>query len=482
MWELLLVLHTVSAQVAFVTTFAGGSATGYVDGVGSNAEFKQPAAISSFSTAAGVFYVADTFNADVRAVTPTGSVTTVAGEGFPGLADGSGTNAQFGFFGGIAADPLGTVIIGDSDNNKIRYIDPTGSVTTLAGGGGGQVSGSVDGYGTVALFANPRGITITETGFANGYIFVADSNNHKVRAIAILDPERTCLVSTIAGGGQDGVSFGSADGIGTGALFRNPEAFAFSENSSHLYLSDFFYGKVRVLYCPSLPCSVTTLVGGGSDGQTSGVVDGIGTNALFAGPSGLALGAGGLLYVADAGSNRIRSINLATSLVTTIAGRYSSGIGLVDGVGTNALFSYPTGISVDATGSLIVVDSDNSALRRIIISSVTLSPSITPTVSVSPTPSLTALATSTPTPSLIPVSPNPPPAKTPIGTYVGIFVGGAVCGALVLFFARSGVGALSTCVRPKSSARSTPTFAANGFVGGEVPLLSVSDSGALEIN
>ena len=120
--------------------------------------------------------MADADNHRIRKITPSGVVTTLAGSGTAGNADGQGTEAQFKAPTSLAVDGLGNLYVADDGNNRIRKITPSGSVTTLAGSGN---TGADDGYGTAASFNSPWGIAVD----ASGVIYVADQDNDKIRKI-----------------------------------------------------------------------------------------------------------------------------------------------------------------------------------------------------------------------------------------------------------------------------------------------------------
>jgi streptogramin lyase len=155
-----------------VTTVAGGTG-GYADGAGTDARFDEPMGITA--DAAGNLYVADTYNHRIRKIDPSGAVTTVAGDGTWGSADGAGTAAQFNHPSGITADAAGNLYVADTYNHRIRKIDPSGAVTTVAGGTWGYAEGT----GTDARFNLPSGITAD----AAGNLYVADYGNHRIRKL-----------------------------------------------------------------------------------------------------------------------------------------------------------------------------------------------------------------------------------------------------------------------------------------------------------
>jgi sugar lactone lactonase YvrE len=156
--------HTIRRITASsdMTTFAGlAGLSGSTDGTGSGARFSAPSAIAIDQ--AGNFYVTDYNNSTIRKITPSGVVTTLAGQaGTRGSADGLGSAARFDNPDGLAIDSAGNVFVSDSNNQTVRKITPAGLVTTIGGSPG--ISGVVEGPGTTARFFIPSGITITPNG------------------------------------------------------------------------------------------------------------------------------------------------------------------------------------------------------------------------------------------------------------------------------------------------------------------------------
>jgi sugar lactone lactonase YvrE len=190
-----------------VTTLAGmAGQTGEVDGVGSAARFTDPQNLAI--DGAGNLYVADGVANVIRKVTSGGSVTTFAGSGVPGGADGSGTTAQFNFPTGVAVDAAGNVFVADAGNDTIRKITPAGVVTTVAGAAGN--AGAADGTGAAASFNAPDGVGVD----AAGNLYVADSANDTIREIS-----PSGVVTTLAGsaGNPEGT-----DGPAPNARFVSP--------------------------------------------------------------------------------------------------------------------------------------------------------------------------------------------------------------------------------------------------------------------
>jgi DNA-binding beta-propeller fold protein YncE len=322
-----------------VSTLAG-STVGFADGSGTTAQFNGPSGVAVAPD--GTVYVADTNNHRIRATDPTtGEVTTLAGNGFAGFVDGPGGTAQFSVPFGVAVAPNGTVYVADTNNHRIRAIDPTtGTVTTLAGT---DNAGYADGPSDTAQFNGPTGVTVDP----NGTVYVADNFNNRIRAI---DPI-TAQVTTLAGSGS-----GFADGPSATARFFRPFGVAVAPNGT-VYVADYLNHRIRAI--DPTTGTVTTLAGNG----TAGFFDGPGATAQFTGPSGVTVNSDGTVYVADRGNQRIRAIESTTGQVTTFAGNGTAGF--VDGPGATAQFNGPSGVTVDPDGVVYVADFDNHRIRKI---------------------------------------------------------------------------------------------------------------------
>ncbi len=328
-----------------ITTVAGRVGVGgYADGAGNQAQFRLPN--SAAVDRAGNVYMADTANNTIRKISPDGVVSTLAGSsGNHGNANGTGSEARFWAPFGIAVDRAGNIYVADTANNTIRKVTPKGLVSALAGLAGHP--GSTDDTGTNARFRNPWGVAVDSLG----NVFVADMSNDTIRKIT---PTR--MVSTLAG--QAGIS-GGVDGAGTSAQFNHPFAIAV-DGADNLYVSDSANDTVRKITPGGV---VSTLAG--LPGQ-AGSTDGSGNAARFWNPQGLAVDGKGNIYVADTGNHTIRRIT-PTGEVTTLAGLAATS-GATDGIGKDARFNSPGGLAVDNTGNLYVADTGNHSVRKIILS------------------------------------------------------------------------------------------------------------------
>jgi serine/threonine-protein kinase len=257
-----------------VTTLAGNLIPGSANGNGTYASFNQPTGVAVDN--AGNVYVADDGNHLIREISPAGLVTTLAGSGLPGSADGTGNLASFNFPQGIAVDASGNVYVADYGNNTIREINQAGAVTTIAGS---TSPGSSDGSGIKASFNQPTGVAVDATG----NVFVADYGNNLVRKITPAG-----LVTTIAGGGI-------AHGPGTAITFNGTTGVAV-DVADNVYVTDYGNNVVQKIS----PAGAVTTLGSGTGSTTKG--------NLLVGPYGLAVDAAGNVYIADYGDNTIREI------------------------------------------------------------------------------------------------------------------------------------------------------------------------------
>jgi streptogramin lyase len=191
-----------------VTNFAGDIAPspnhGLVDGTGAAARFNSPMGLAV--DANNNVFVVDDLNHAIRKITPAGVVTTLAGNGLPGSADGTGAAASFKSPYSIVIDASGNLYVTDAGNYKIRKITQAGVVTTFAGSGS---MGILDGPAATASFNSPAGITID----ASGNFWVTDNGNGRIRMITPAG-----VVYTLAGNGLNA----SVDGIGNFSSFSNP--------------------------------------------------------------------------------------------------------------------------------------------------------------------------------------------------------------------------------------------------------------------
>jgi len=315
----------------FQVSTLAGSTAGDTNGTGEAAQFNRPRGVSTDSQ--GNIYVADSDNHKIKKITPNGVVTTFAGS-TQGDADGTGTDAQFNIPRGLAMDNQDNLYIADSNNHKIRKITPNGVVTTLAG----SVSGFEDETGENAKFNLPYALVID----GQNNLYIADHFNHKIRKIT-----PNGVVTTLAGSAQ-----GDSDGMGANAQFWGPSGIEL-DSQNNLYVADHFNHKIRKI----TPSGVVTTFAG----STTGFEDELGENAKFKTPFGIAIDPQNNLYVSDYGNNKIRKIT-PNSMVITVAGSTS---GFANGSGTDAQFNGPTGITLDNQGNIYIAGFSSHKIRKI---------------------------------------------------------------------------------------------------------------------
>lgn len=306
-----------------VSTLAGGngfSGDGYADGTGTDARFYAP---NGITYSGGFLYVADTNNHAIRKLDiASGTVSTLAGSGTAGSADGTGPGASFNSPRGITKNGS-YLYVADTGNNTIRRIDiSTGIVSTIGN----------------ATFNWPSGITTD-----GNYLYITDKGNKAIRKIEI----STGAVSTLDC---------HDDSTGTSTTFNGPNGIT-TDNTS-LYITDNYIIRKIVISTGA----VSTLAGNG----TAGSADGTGTAASFNYPSGITIDSGKTyLYVADTNNNKIRKIAISDGKVTTIAGGGAQSDSPVNGLGTVASFSYPTGIAFDSDHTYwYIADTLNHQIRK----------------------------------------------------------------------------------------------------------------------
>jgi sugar lactone lactonase YvrE len=330
-----------------VSTLAGSGVKGFADGNGVNAQFNNPEGLTT--DAQGNVYVADLQNNRIRKITPSGMVSTLAGSGVAGYLDSTAGQAQFNEPAGVVMDTQGNFFVTDQNNSRIQKITPGGLVSTLAGNGTGGTGGFADGNRMAAQFFFPLGIACDTLG----NIYVADEDNDRIRKVT-----PSGMVSTLAGSTNSTGFGGYADGNGTAALFLAPCGVAL-DAQGNIYVADYINNRIRKI-TPSN--DVSTLAGSGA----SAYADGNGLAAAFNGPRGIATDAQGNMYVADQANQRIRKIT-SSGVVSTLAGSGTGYGGYADGNATTAQFNFPTGVAVDMKGNVYVADYVNNRIRKITV-------------------------------------------------------------------------------------------------------------------
>jgi uncharacterized repeat protein (TIGR01451 family) len=323
-----------------ITTVAGtGACCGFSGdgGPATSAQLNNPLAVAADRF--GNLYIADTNNYRIRQISPSGTISTVAGTGSQGYSGDGGpaTSAQIGYVRGLAVDGTGNVYLADSC--RIRQIAPNGTITTVAGNGYCSYSG--DGGPATSAGISPLGAAVDGAG----NLYIADGNNYRIRKVTPAG-----IISTLAGNGSLG--FSGDGGAAGNAQLSFVQGIAI-DSSGNLFLADTGNERIR-----KVALGTITTVAGGAVGD--------GGPALFAtleGPEGLVRDGSGNLYIADAANHRVRKIAI-DGTISTVAGNGAGGLSGDNGPATSAQLYQPTAIAL-GNNSLYIADTGNYRVRRV---------------------------------------------------------------------------------------------------------------------
>ena len=329
-----------------ISTIAGPRTASLADTVpAANARLYRPGSVAV--DGAGNVFLADLLNHVIRRVDPSGVMTTVAGTGERGFGGDGGpaTEAQLHNPEGVALDLAGNLYIADWDNNRIRRVDPSGTITTVAGTGE-RFFGGDGGPATEAQLRSPQGVAVGPAGD----LYIVDRSNHRIRRV---DPSG--VITTVAGSAERG--FGGDGGPATEAQLFFPYSVAL-DPAGNLYIADRNNHRIRRVD-PS--GTITTVAGTGERGF--GGDGGPATAARLAFPYGVAVGPAGDLYIADRSNRRIRRVD-PSGTITTVAGTGAWAFG-GDGGPAAASSLDPSAIAFDSDGNLYIADAFNDRIRRV---------------------------------------------------------------------------------------------------------------------
>ncbi|MBB1287184.1 T9SS type A sorting domain-containing protein [Flavisolibacter sp. BT320] len=344
-------IRKVSVADGKISTVAGSGTGGFANGTGTAALFNNPSGI----TLAGndVLYIADNANHRIRRlVISTRVVSTVAGNGTAGFAGdgGAATTGSLRNPCSVAVDAANNVYVADQNNNRIRKITAAdGKISTFAGNGTNTYGGD-GGAATAASVRVPAGVALD----ASGNLLIADLNNHRIRKVTVA----TGIITTIAGNGT--IRFSGDGGAATRATLASPTDVAVDGNG-HLYIADQENGRIRKVNAAD--GTISTIAGPGVYGITGD--GGPATAAYLSSPTGIALDAAGNLYIVEQFNGRIRKVSAADGTITTIAGNGTNTYGGDGGAATSASLYYPMDVAVDASGNLYIADRNNHRIRKV---------------------------------------------------------------------------------------------------------------------
>lgn len=340
-------LMRVSASGA-ISVFAGATAEPRFWGDGgpaTSARLDSPTGLALAPD--GTLYIADTGNGRIRKVERSGVITTVAGAGRSGLTGDALPALAARLFSpvALALDATGSLLIADSLTSRVRRLSPTGILTNVAGTGVAGFNG--DGVAASAQLNQPAGLAAAHDGRA----FIADTGNHRIRALSV-----SGALSTVAGRGLRG--YAGDGGSALEALLDSPAGLAL-DRDGNLYIADRWNHAIRKLDAAGI---LTTVAGSGLPGFSGD--GGPATQARLNHPTGVAVDAQGNLYIADTENHRIRKVGV-DGIIRTIAGDGVAGFSGDGGPAHQARLRWPTAVVVDAEGNLYIADRHNHRVRML---------------------------------------------------------------------------------------------------------------------
>lgn len=308
----------------------------------------------------GNIYIADSFGDRIRRIGKgTGKITTVAGVGQYGY-NGEGikaTTTAMGFPRGLVVNPAGEFWYSDPGNNRVRMVNSSGIVNTVAGTGTAGYKGD-GGAATSAEINQPSGLALD----ASGNLYFSDTSNNVVRMV-----NSSGNIHTIAGNGTAG--FSGDGGAATSASLNSPHGLAFDTNGN-LYIADDLNNRVRIV--AGLGTDTVTINTYAGDGDPGVAGDGgLASKAAIGLPRGVQV-TNGTLYISNAAQSRVRAVNLKSQIINSVAGS----TGGYDGDGhapLKSMFLSPTGLMVDSVGDLLIVDTGNDRVRKVNAAGTTVS-------------------------------------------------------------------------------------------------------------
>ena len=293
----------------------------------------------------GNLFIADKGNAAIREITG-GAIITFAGNASIGFSGDNGSANKAGLIGPVAVttDSSGNVFFAEENDSRIRKVDKSGTITTVAGNGTGNFAGD-GGSATAAQLNSPTGIAVD----GSGNLFIADSANLRIRKVS------GTTIGTVAGNGLN--SFSGDDWPATSAQLDAPQGLAV-DDSGNIYVADTANHVVRKVGTDGI---ISRFAGTGTAGF--GGDNAAATSAQLDSPRGVAVDAAGSVYIADTLNARVRKVS--GGVITTVAGSGTPGFGGDGGSPTSAMLNTPTGVAVDSNGNLYISDLNNQRIRKV---------------------------------------------------------------------------------------------------------------------
>ena len=352
-----------------ITTVAGNGTPGYSGdgGPATSAQLNGPTSVAIGNDAS--LYIADRQNNVIRKVLG-GTITTIAGNGNPAYTgEGVATAVSLNRPAGVGVTHSGTVIIADTGNHRIRSVNTKGSIHTIAGTGVAGYSGD-HGPARLAQLNSPFGLHVVDA--VELYIFVADTRNNRIRVITL----RADFVDILTFAGDGGTGFGGDGGPAVMAQLNNPVGVWVDPfHESGTYIAD--SGNHRIRNVAPMG-TISTFAGNGIRGYSGD--GGPATAAQLNNPTGVSGNRDGLIFIADRVNNRIRVVTpgdvmpsptptptppATGGIITTIAGNGMQGFSGDGGPATEAALYNSRGVAVDSAGNVYIADDNNNRIRKV---------------------------------------------------------------------------------------------------------------------
>lgn len=351
-------LPAATGQYA-ITTVAGNGGGGW-SGDGPDAKAVQLNAPRRIALdGSGNLFISDYMNHRIRKVDPSGAISTVAGTGVGGWnGDGAdATLAQLHYPMGVTVDSSGNLFIADYFNARIRKVDTSGAISTIAGTGTHAWNG--DGAdATIAQLNTPSGVAVD----SSGNLFIAENMGFRIRKV-----DTSGAISTVAGTGTSGWNGDGPDA--TAARLFHPEDVAV-DSSGNLFIAEYSNHRIRKVDTSG---AISTVAGNGTNGWNGDGPDA--KAAHLSGPKGIAVDSRGNLFIADHSNARIRKVD-SSGVISTVAGTGITGWNGDGPDATAAQLAGPYGVAVDRSGNVFIADYINNRIRKLFFSGMHAVPSV----------------------------------------------------------------------------------------------------------
>jgi hypothetical protein len=331
-----------------ISLVAGTGTAGFSGDGGLATAAKLNAQRGIYIDATGNLYIIDEGNQRIRKINTSGIISTIAGTGTAGYSGdgGAATSAKLNLPQYICMDGSGNIYFTEWNNHTIRKINTSGTISTYAGTGAAGYTGD-GGLATSAKLKNPAGIYID----AAGNVYFGDSGNDVIRKI-----NTSGIISTVAGTGTGGYS--GDGGSATSAKLNTPYQVTV-DAAGNIYIGDYSNNRIRKVNTSG---TISTIAGTGTAGYTGD--GGAATSATLNGPASIIMDGSGNLYFTESGNNVVRKIN-TSGIISTIAGTGVAGYSGIGGAATSAQLNFGAGgIAIDGSQNIYISETNNNRIRK----------------------------------------------------------------------------------------------------------------------